>query len=85
MGMMKIPTASGNRVAPIGKVFVCLACGKRSRDRYGTNLISHGWDESCMLNCDEFDEKDLVIENGRVIKIENMNAPKAKEQDLDNE
>jgi hypothetical protein len=59
----------GNKFAQTGEVYVCLACGKRSQDKYGTKPISHGWDASCMLNCDVFNEEDLVIENGRVIKI----------------
>lgn len=59
----------GNKVAPVGQVYVCLACGKRSRDKYGNQSISYGWDASCMLNCDVFNEEDLVMENGRVIKI----------------
>ena len=31
-------------------MFVCGACGKRSRDLYGEQRIDRGWDESCMLN-----------------------------------
>ena len=53
----------GNEQAPAGKIFVCGACGKLSRWRYGFDsnnqdadpqgrpYTSHGWDESCMLNC----------------------------------
>lgn len=39
-----------NQTAPEGQVFVCAACGKRSRDLYGLQSIDKGWDESCMLN-----------------------------------
>lgn len=39
-----------NEVAPEGQVFVCGACGKRSRDRYGFRSVDRGYDESCMLN-----------------------------------
>lgn len=39
-----------NRIAPEGEIFVCGACGKRSRDQYGYEAIDRGWDESCMLN-----------------------------------
>ena len=39
-----------NEIAPEGQVYVCGACGKRSRDRYGSARIDYGWDESCMLN-----------------------------------
>lgn len=40
----------GNEVAPAGQIFVCGACGKRSRDRFGMQAISRGWDVSCMLH-----------------------------------
>jgi hypothetical protein len=59
-----------NEVAPEGQVFVCMACGKMSRDKYGDQQISRGWDVSCMLNSALFDETELVIENNRVTKIE---------------
>ena len=39
-----------NEVAPEGQIFVCGACGKRSRDLYGLQKVDSGWDESCMLN-----------------------------------
>jgi hypothetical protein len=39
-----------NQVAPEGQVYVCGACGKRSRDKYGDQKISYGWDVSCMLH-----------------------------------
>lgn len=46
-----------NDVAPPGTVFVCGACGKTSRSRYGWNpdngaerVADPGWDSSCMLH-----------------------------------
>lgn len=60
---------SGNQEAPAGSVFVCLACGKMSHDRYGYKKISQGWDESCMLNSDVFAENRLVIVGGRVKEV----------------
>ena len=42
------------RIAPAGAIWVCSACGKTSRDRYGDPNSS--WDESCMTNailCDD--------------------------------
>lgn len=39
-----------NEIAKPGTIFVCRACGKTSRDRYGDQAISAGWDESCMSN-----------------------------------
>lgn len=42
---------SEERMAPEGSVWVCAACGKTARDRYGiVGEHSHGWDESCALN-----------------------------------
>lgn len=40
-----------NKVAPNGECYVCEACGKVSRDEWGSLAHSHGWDESCILNC----------------------------------
>lgn len=51
-------------------VWVCLACGKRSRDRYGEDRIDRGWDESCMLNSALVYSDSLVMSCGRVIRIE---------------
>lgn len=47
-----------NQVAKKGQVFVCGACGKRSKDRYGEQAIDRGWDVSCMLHAV------LCVENG---------------------
>lgn len=58
-----------NDVAPEGHVFVCLACGKRSKDRYGNQPLQRGWDVSCALNSDMFPIEHLVMENGRVVSI----------------
>ena len=51
-----------NEVAPKGKVWVCLACGKRSQDKYGEHAVNRGWDVSCMLNSSLFEEKRLVLD-----------------------
>ena len=56
----------GNKVAPAGTVYVCGACGKRSRDRYGFQKIDAGWDESCMMHAVLCDEKSLVVRDNRV-------------------
>lgn len=48
---VKLPVKSGDYVAPPGHIFLCDACGKVSRTRYGLDgSAQHGWDESCMLN-----------------------------------
>lgn len=53
-----------NEKAPEGMVYVCAACGKVSRYRYGfapdnsdydstgRKYSSAGWDESCMMNAE---------------------------------
>lgn len=60
-----------NKVAPEGKVYVCCAYGKRSRDFYGYQPIDRGWDESCVLNCVLASESQLVMNPAgtRVIQI----------------
>ena len=46
----------GTAIAPDPLVWVCGACGKRARSRYGfdaqerSTAIDRGWDESCMLH-----------------------------------
>lgn len=63
--------SNGNEVAKEGFVFVCGACGKRSKDRFGFQKIDRGWDESCMLNSDQYPEAALEFgSNGRVVRIE---------------
>lgn len=60
----------GNEIAGKGQVFVCSACGKRSRDKDGYQKIDSGWDESCMLHAVLCDENTLVFKNGLVVKAD---------------
>lgn len=53
-------------IAPDGKVWVCLACGKFTKDKFGND---RGWDASCVLNSNLFNINDLVIDNERVIAV----------------
>ncbi len=62
-------------------LFVCCACGKTSTTRYGyreiagglkyENTASPGWDESCMLNAQEFAKSRLVwnADHTRVVEV----------------
>lgn len=50
-------------------VWVCLACGKRSRDRYGNEPINRGWDSSCFLNAVLVYEDAIVLGSDRVVEI----------------
>lgn len=56
---------NGNITAPPGQVWVCEACGKRSRDRYGNNQLSGvgAWDAGCVLNAILCYESKLTIDN----------------------
>lgn len=49
------PMSSGVALAQDGQVWICAACGKTSRTKYGFDdddrwVADRGWDESCMLN-----------------------------------
>lgn len=59
-----------NKIAPQGQVYVCTACGKKSRDLYGDNPLNYGWDASCVLNAVLCYENKLVLQNERVVKVE---------------
>lgn len=53
--------------APTGQVYVCTACGKRSRDREGAMAIDEGWDISCVLRAVLCEEASIVLgKDGRV-------------------
>ena len=50
-----MPKENGNQKAPIGYIYQCQACGKKSPWRYGwddsgKHVADPGWDESCFLN-----------------------------------
>lgn len=56
-----------DRFAPPGAIWVCGACGKTAKDKYGIEgERSPGWDESCMLNAvlchdkQRFDDKGVL-------------------------
>jgi hypothetical protein len=48
--------AKGSELAPDGQIYVCAACGKRARSRFGFDAmgrptrIDPGWAPSCMLH-----------------------------------
>jgi len=63
-----------NEFAPEGQIFVCMACGKVSKDRFGTTEgnggVSVAWDVSCMLHARLIDEDKLVFgDYRRVVEI----------------
>lgn len=60
-----------SKEAPEGTVWVCTACGKRSRDKYGDDAVDKGWDVSCFLHAVLCDESSLQFgEDGRVTKAD---------------
>ena len=59
--------------APEGQVWVCLACGKRAKNRVSGG-IDRGWDAACFLNSRSFEEDSLILENGRVVKIKGLSG-----------
>jgi len=70
-------TLKGTDIVTDDLIFVCQACGKTSRSKYGfddkgDHCCQHGWDESCMMNC-ELIKKDslekVYDERGRLIRI----------------
>lgn len=69
-----------NEIAPEGQVYVCLGCGKRSKDLYGYKPVNIGWDISCMMNCELcFEDKLVLSDSGYVLKVEDgglVNPPK---------
>lgn len=66
-----------NKIAPEGQVFICGACGKRSKDRYGNQEIDRGWDESCMLHSVLCYEDSIVMDKcgARVVKATAVEKP----------
>ena len=67
----------GTTLAPEGQIYVCMACGKTSKTKYGydkqdKDVAMYGWDVSCMLNSRLIPEKWVVerSEGGRVLKID---------------
>jgi len=52
------------RIAPTGTIWVCGACGKTAKDRYGDTGSS--WDESCMLNAVLCHEHKKFDDRGRL-------------------
>lgn len=59
-----------SRIAPEGFLWVCHACGKTSRDRYGGPDAMPWWDSSCAINSGLHRESALVRgPDGRVREI----------------
>ena len=60
----------GNAV-PEGHRWVCMACGKSSRDVYGRHPYNYGWDESCSMNATLLPESRLLFssDGGRVLSV----------------
>lgn len=64
----------GTDIAPEGHIWVCLACGKTSKTKYGftsddKSCCDLGWDASCVLNSQMLPVDRLVFEGKRVVKV----------------
>jgi hypothetical protein len=59
-----------NREAGPNQVFVCGACGKRSKDLHGTKALDKGWDVSCTLNAVLCKEDTLTYKNNKLVYAE---------------
>jgi hypothetical protein len=70
-------TMTTNEVAGPGEVFVCSACGRRSKDRDGNQKIHSGWDTSCRTHAVKCREEDLVLDpqNGTVKALKKGATP----------
>lgn len=76
----------GTTLAPEGYIWICLACGKTSKSKYGFDqdhkpVAMRGWDVSCSLNSQLFLESQIAERDldGRVIKI-HPNEPALEHQ-----
>jgi len=61
-----------NEIAPEGQIYICGACGKRSKSLYGIDdAIDSGWDESCMLNA-VLVYKDKTLSGYQAVNIDKL-------------
>ena len=65
----KVYQKEGNLKMERKTIWVCQACGKRSNDRYGKNMIDRGWDVSCVMSSVEVYKDKVVVKNSRVTEI----------------
>jgi len=64
--------------APKDCLFVCCACGKTSKNLYGSGERASGWDASCVLNARLFKKSDL--EYGNDNRVNKINGPEIKHE-----
>jgi hypothetical protein len=65
---------AGTTICDESHIWVCTACGKTSRTKYGfdkkgDNLCDHGWDASCMCNAVLVEKATCVFKKGRVVEF----------------
>lgn len=57
-------------LAPDGKLWVCMACGRIAKHLYISRYATEGWGEGCEENAELHDRKDLEIdERGYVTNL----------------
>ena len=65
-----MPTDNSDLIAPPGSLWVCHACGKTNRHRYGDFGSMRGWDSSCAMQSGLYSEDRLVRgADGRVVEL----------------
>lgn len=70
-----MPHPDTPKVAPTGYVYICGACGKRSRDIYGDQAIDRGWDVSCFINSSIVSEHEAEELRARMKDAPKLMAP----------
>lgn len=60
-----------NKKAPKGKVYQCMACAKRSKDKYGDEPLDYGWDVSCVMHCELIDEEEAKKNREQFLEAQN--------------
>lgn len=68
-----------DQIAPEGFIYVCHACGKTSKDRYGYNKkypgeTSYGWDASCYMYSKMYKKSQLEYDEFK--KVSKINEEK---------
>jgi hypothetical protein len=56
-----------NEFAKPGSVYVCMNCGRRSRDLLGQKMLTPGWSPSCARGAVLFKSRDLQLNRAGLV------------------
>ena len=56
-----------NEVAGPGEIFVCIDCGRLSKDRHGHHKVHSGWSRTCSLNAVRYRQSDLHLDHRHAV------------------